>query len=247
MKSYGDFAFFYDELTSNIDYQKRALYFDSIIKKYGSKDKILLDVACGTGSLSEQFCALGYDVIGADPSEDMLSVALEKKIESGCDIMYLCQSAQELDLYGTVDNAVCALDSLNHITSEDELQKAISRIALFLAPGGSFVFDMNTLYKHEHILSSNTFVYDYDDVMCVWQNSACNDGEIEITIDIFEKDENEQYNRFSEQFSEKAYSLDTVKQICENAGLEVLEIFDEDSFNLPCETSQRIIFVTTKK
>ncbi|MBR5495764.1 MAG: class I SAM-dependent methyltransferase [Oscillospiraceae bacterium] len=247
MKSYGDFAFFYDELTRNIDYKKRAEYFDSIIKKYGSQDKILLDVACGTGSLSEEFCSLGYDVIGADPSEDMLSVALDKKIESKNDIMYLCQSAQELDLYGTVDNAVCALDSLNHITDETELQKAVSRISLFLVPGGVFVFDVNTPYKHEHILSSNTFVYEYDNVLCVWQNSECKDGEIQITIDIFEKDENGQYDRFSEQFLEKAYPLDTIRQICANAGLEVLEIFDEDSFNAPCETSQRIVFVTKKK
>ena len=111
---YEVFAQYYDTLTQNIDYRKRALYFDFLLQKYGVKPNgLVLDLACGTGSLSEELDSLGYDVIGVDNSPDMLSIAMNKKFESGKNILYICQDMRSLNLYGNVDAAICALDSIN--------------------------------------------------------------------------------------------------------------------------------------
>ena len=136
MNSYSRFADYYDALTRNVDYKKRASYFHQILSGQNLPGNILLDLACGTGSLSVEFSRLGYDVIGVDASEDMLSQALQKKSELNLDIIFLCQTMQELDLYGTVDGAVCALDSLNHITNPTGLQKALDRVSLFCTRRG---------------------------------------------------------------------------------------------------------------
>ncbi|HOV41769.1 MAG TPA: class I SAM-dependent methyltransferase, partial [Oscillospiraceae bacterium] len=188
MDSYSNFARFYDLLTGNISYKKRAEYFNSIIEKFGGEKGILLDLACGTGSLSEEMARLGYDVVGVDSSPEMLTVALDKKIESGLPIQYLCQDMTELDLFGTVDAAVCALDSINHLPDINSVRKTFEKVSLFSNPGAIFVFDANTPYKHREVLANNVFVYDLDEVFCVWQNSydekTCT---VEINLDFFEK------------------------------------------------------------
>ena len=184
MAGYNGFAESYDILTSDIPYQKRGEYFDSLFQKFGGKKGLLLDLACGTGSLSEVMAGLGYDVIGVDASEEMLCQAAAKKYESGRDILYIKQDMRRLSLYGTVDCAVCALDSLNHITRTEDLLAVFSRVSEFLEPGGLFAFDMNTPYKHEKILSGQTFVREEEDVFCIWQNSECHNGIIDISLDI---------------------------------------------------------------
>ena len=129
MSHYSQFATVYDLLTSEIDYEARGKYFDARILENGGFHGILLDLGCGTGSLSEVMAGLGYDVIGVDNSEDMLLEAAQKKIASGHDITYLCQEMTELDLYGTIDAVVCALDTLNHLTDYKDFCKAIARAA----------------------------------------------------------------------------------------------------------------------
>ncbi len=155
--SYSTFASFYDELTDNISYPARAAYFDSIIRRWCPKASILLDLACGTGTLSIELARLGYDVVGTDASEQMLSEAMQNKARAlyGEDfereepsdpsierLLFLCQPMQQLDMYGTIDAAVCALDSLNHITDPAVVQKVFDRVSLFMNPGAVFVFDV---------------------------------------------------------------------------------------------------------
>ena len=167
---YSYFAGVYDELTGNISYKERAAYFHAIIEKYRTKGPILLDLACGTGSLSVELSRLGYDVIGVDNSPEMLSVAQQKRCESGEDILFLCQDMTALDLYGTIDATVCALDSINHVTDPKAVRKIFQNVSLFTIPGGLFIFDVNTPYKHRSVLGNNTFVYDCSDVYCVWRS-----------------------------------------------------------------------------
>lgn len=161
--SYNTFAGFYDELTDDISYPRRAAYFDRVIQKFHPGASILLDLACGTGSLSIELARLGYDVVGTDASQQMLSEAMLKKEialygenferEEPSDpgiakLLFLCQPMQELDMYGTLDAAVCALDSLNHVTDPQVVQRIFDRVSLFLNPGAVFVFDVNSVYKH---------------------------------------------------------------------------------------------------
>ena len=145
IKSYGVFAEFYDVLTANIDYKKRALYFDELIKRHdGKQGGLLLDLACGTGSLSEELDNLGYDIIAVDNSPEMLGIAMNKKIEHQKNIQYVCQDMRELDLFGNADITVCALDSLNHLKNFKDLCVVFRKVFMFTEPGGLFLFDINT-------------------------------------------------------------------------------------------------------
>ncbi len=244
--SYGVFASVYDLLTENVEYDKRATYINSIIEKYGGKKNgILLDLACGTGSLSELFSAQGYDVIGIDNSPDMLSVAMNKKYESGNNIQYVCQDMREIDLYGNVDITVCALDSLNHLKRFDDVKKVFQRIFKFTENGGLFIFDMNTVYKHREVLGNNTFVYETDDVYCVWQNS-CEEDTVSIYLDFFMPDDDGLYERYSEDFTETAYPIETIKKALIETGFEILAVYGDDSFENVTDTTERAIFTVRK-
>lgn len=248
MSNYSDFAFYYDSLTGNVDYKKRAAYFDMLIKKYcTSGGRYLVDLACGTGSLSEEFASLGYDVVGIDYSEEMLSEALDKKIDSGSDIQYVCQDMTSFELYGNADIIVCALDSINHLSSAEDIRKTIERVFMFLKKGGVFIFDANTAYKHREILGNNSFVIENDQVFCAWQNTFSeNDNRVDIALDFFEKSEDGRYTRYSEDFSEIAPECETIDKFLTDAGFTIEAHFDEDSTNPVHEKTQRIIYAAKK-
>lgn len=244
--SYNDFAYVYDALMGDVDYKARTEYILKLFKKYGKKPSLLLDLACGTGSFSINFSKKGIDVIGVDMSEEMLAVARENSVVENADILYLCQKAEELDLYGTVDGAICCMDSLNHITDKKALAKAIEKVSLFLEKDCLFIFDLNTEYKHRYVLSDNTFVIEEEDIYCVWQNSF-NEKELttDISLDFFTL-ENGVYIRSSEDFSERAYKSEEISKILKKSGLEVLAVLDDMSFNEPMENSERVFYITKK-
>lgn len=245
---YSAFARYYDQLTGNISYEQRASYFDGIIKDFGAPGPILLDLACGTGSLSLAFAEKGYDVIGVDASPEMLSVAMEKKLEQGRDVLFLCQDMCDLDLYGTVDVTVCALDSLNHLPCPEQVQAAFRSVSLFTAPGGLFLFDVNSPYKQRQVLGNNTFVYDCDEVYCVWQNSYdIEQDSVHLSLDFFQYDEEEDcYRRQSEDFWERTYEPQWLQQELGRSGFELLALYADDSRQPPQAESQRLIFVARK-
>lgn len=245
MSNYSDFAFYYDGLTNNVDYHSRAAYFDRLIKEScRSGGNYLVDLACGTGSLSEEFCTLGYDVTGIDNSPDMLSAAMDKKYDSGSDIQYVCQDMTSFELYGNADAIVCALDSINHLESPEDIRKTFERAFLFTQPGGVFIFDMNTVYKHREILADNSFIFENDQVFCAWQNSYEEKYDrVSISLDFFEKNEKGKYERYSEDFSEIAFETELIVSWLKKAGFEVLHVYDEDSTDPVNEKSQRAVIV----
>lgn len=247
MESYSQFAAVYDYLMQDADYTRRAAYILKLFKKFGAVPTLLLDVACGTGAFSNLFAKKGIEVIGTDMSEEMLAVARENSAEMGTDVLFLCQKTEALDLYGTVDGAVCCLDSLNHITDKRKLKKALSKVSLFLEEGKLFIFDVNTVYKHEKILGDNIFVMDEDKVYCVWHN--CYDPKkqmTDISLDFFVKD-GESFVRSCEEFCERAYTVEELTEMCENAGLKVEAIYDDMTEKPLTDTSERAIFVCRKK
>lgn len=248
MNGYGDFAFFYDSFTENVEYKKRAEYIYSLLTENNVGKGILLDLACGTGSLSFLLEEKGFDVIGVDASEEMLSVAQEKKCEKGSDIIFLLQKMENLDLFGTIDAAVCTLDSINHISSEQGVKKALRNVALFMNDGGIFIFDVNTPYKHKEILGNNTFIYDTDDAYCVWQNTYNEkDGSVDICLDIFDYDKDEDvYIRTGEEFTEKCYDLEDLKAWAKEVKFEVLGVYEEFTKEEVKENTQRAVFVLKK-
>lgn len=246
MSRYGAFAEYYDSLTSNVSYDETAKYVADILDENGIKKGILLDLACGTGTMSVQMAKRGYEVIGIDNSPEMLSEAREKAYEAKEDILFLCQDMCNIDLYGTVECTICLLDSLNHLESEEELQAAFEGVSLFTVPGGLFIFDVNTQYKHKYVLGNNTFVYDNDDVYCVWQNEYDDESKtVEIFLDFFEE-ENGLYRRSSEYFTECAFSDETIRRLLKEAGFSNVKAYGELSRNAPSETEERIFYVARK-
>ncbi len=245
--SYDNFSRYYDLLTDNVEYEKRADYFCRLLSMCGIKDGILLDLACGTGSISVAMAKRGFDVIGVDSSIGMLNAARQKAFESGQQILLLNQSMDDIDLYGTVDCAVCVLDSINHLDNADSVRRTFEKVSLFMNQGGAFAFDVNTLYKHKHILADNTFVYDLDELYCVWQNSFNeSDFSVDIALDFFEEDDGAYY-RSGECFTEQAYELSDIRNWLEEAGFEVICIFDDMTENDAHPETERAVFLAKKK
>ena len=246
MKTYKSFAEHYDALTQNVDYSALCKHYEALISKYGNGGKLVLDLACGTGSLSVLLAKSGFDVVGVDASEEMLSLAMNK-IESFGNPIFLNQTMQELDLFGTIDAVICSLDSINHLKNEADVKKAIERVSLFLNDGGLFIFDVNTLHKHRDVLGNNTFVYDTDDVYCVWQNTF-NDknGQIDISLDFFREGNDGKYTRTNESFSEYYYSDEFLNKTLEENALKTIVKLDDFTVNPPQENSERVLFVCRK-
>ena len=241
--SYSSFAEVYDKLTFNVEYEKRAEYIRSLLASNGCENGILLDLACGTGTLSKELASYGYDMILVDSSPEMLSFARERLPEA----LILCQSMTELDLYGTINCAVCSLDSINHLLKPCDVKSAFASVSLFMEQGGVFVFDVNTVYKHEKILGNNNFVYETDDVFCVWQNSYKRKSRtVDISLDIFTSEDGK-YQRHSESFSERAYTLEEITKWLGETGFEVKNIYNDMTYDSPDEESQRVYFTAVKR
>ena len=246
--SYGVFSEFYDALTANVSYDKVSQVLGSLLTRYGKSRGLLLDLACGTGSVSVRLAEKGYEVIGVDLSPEMLSEAQNKAYSAGQNILFLCQDMTALDLYGTVDAAVCTLDGLCHLPDEESVFAALQKVSLFMNPGGVFLFDVNSVYKHRAVLGNNTFVYDTDDVYCVWQNTLLSDGvTVQMDLDFFEPvSDAGDYVRQSERFTERAYPRETLEAMLKKAGFTVLDVFDGYSQKPAHDTSERLLFAVRK-
>lgn len=245
--SYDNFSRFYDLLTDNVEYKKRADYFCRLLSLCGIEGGILLDLACGTGSISVEMAKKGFDVIGVDSSVGMLNAARQKAYESGEQILLLNQSMDDIDLYGTVDCAVCVLDSINHLEDSEQVKRTFEKVSLFMNEGGAFAFDVNTPYKHKSVLADNAFVYDLDELYCVWQNSYNEaDGSVDISLDFFEEEDGAYY-RSCECFTERAYNLADIETWLTQAGFEVIGIFDDMTTEKAHAKTERAVFLAKKK
>lgn len=246
MASYVSFAKFYDGLMEDANYKERCGYILELMKRHKHDMGITLDLACGTGSMTRQLALNGVDVYGVDASGEMLSEAMQKSAEDGLDILYLKQKMQNLNLYGTINTCVCTLDSINHLTDINDVEKTFDRVGLFMDNDGIFMFDVNTIYKHQNVLADNTFVFENEKVFCVWQNSLEKNDVVKISLDFFEE-ENGVYYRSSESFCERAYSDAKIREMLKNAGFETEAVYGDLSFDEPSETEQRVIYVARMK
>lgn len=244
--AYNEFAYFYDEFNDDADYDALFAAVTARLRENGVDSGILVDLGCGTGDLTLMLSQAGYDVIGVDQSEEMLAVLREKAAELEIsDLLLLRQDLLELDLFGTIRAAVATFDTFNHIGPLPRLEQAIARAALFMEKDGVLVFDMNTPYKHTHILSNNTFTLEAEDAVCVWENRLePEDQRTRISIRITYSDSGEACD---EEFYEYWYTPDQIKAICRAHGLEIADVRDGESFGDCTETSQRWLITAVKQ
>ncbi len=244
--NYSAFAQYYDALTRNVGYQERADYLCALLKHYGHDAGTVLDLACGTGSLTLELKQRGLDIYGADSSTEMLMQAQQKASAAGENILYLHQQMQSLELYNPADTILCTLDSLNHLPTGKEVAQTFAKVSEYLVPGGMFIFDMNTPYKHREILGNHSFIYDIETVYCIWQNRYQEEGcRVGITLDFFER-QNSLYKRKSEHFYERAYEQVQIKTWLEQAHLRLLDAFGDMTQSSPVFDTQRIVYVAQK-
>ena len=213
----------------------------------GISDGLVLDLGCGTGTMTELLAGRGYDMIGVDGSADMLMSAQEKKIASGHDILYLLQDLSEFELYGTVRAIVSVCDCLNYLTDEEELARAFALAANYLDPGGVLIFDMNTEYKYREIIGNRTIAESREDASFIWENEYDEETRLnEYLLTLFLQREDQLYERFQELHVQKAYSLTEIEDLLQRAGLKTEAVWDDYTLRPPKETTQRWTIVARK-
>ena len=243
MNSYRFLSSYYDRFTDDVGYEKWADFFEKIFEKEGLKPHLVVDLACGTGTLTAEMTKRGYEMIGVDASAEMLMQAMNQTIDLTPRPIFLNQRMENLDLFGTVDACLCCLDSINYVTDENALKTAFEKVHLFLEPNGIFIFDVNTKNKFDY-MNGQCYVREDEDVFCVWQVSF--DGEIcEYNFDIFEKS-GTKWTRLEEQHLEKYYSSEKLCKMLSDAGFIDIKIYAELSFE-PINQNENRIFISARK
>ncbi|MBO5930045.1 MAG: class I SAM-dependent methyltransferase [Clostridia bacterium] len=239
MDAYGKFAAVYDRLMEDVPYETIAAMISREIKKQKLNNNLVLDLACGTGTLTHLLSKQGFDMIGADISEEMLMKAKEKNPG----VLFLNQPMEELELYGTVGAIVCCLDSFNYLTEDGALDEVLHLCNNYLEPGGLLLFDINTAFKFEHILANNIYTFDSCDIYYTWENNYLPDeGLCDFYLTFFVKN-GMQYERFDEVHTERCYQDDEICAALERNGFRVKQKYDGFTDSIAKPDSERVFYV----
>lgn len=246
MEAYTNFAEVYDTFMDNVPYEEWADDIQDILKEYQIEEGLVLDLGCGTGSMTELLAEKGYDMIGVDNSEEMLELALKKRMESGHDILYLLQDMREFELYGTVRAIVSVCDCVNYITEEEELTGMFRLADNYLDPGGIFIFDFNTEYKYRELLGDQVIAEDRQECSFIWDNYYDDReklNEYELTLFVKCEGGKDLYRKYQEIHYQRAYTLEQIRRLVEASGLKFAAAYDAYTKNSPSDTSERICVV----
>lgn len=242
--SYKSFALVYDLFMNNVPYENWCNYLTGLLKEYGIEQGLLLELGCGTGSMTELLAGQGYDMIGVDNSADMLEIAMDKRVHSGRDILYLLQDMREFELYGTVRAVISVCDSMNYILEEDDLRRVFSLVNNYLDPGGYFIFDLNTKEKYRQI-GESTIAENQEEASFIWDNyydeeSGINEYELAIFIP---EGKDGLYRKYEEIHEQRAYDLEVIERLLKEAGLAFVAAYDAFTHDPVRPDSERIYVI----
>ena len=263
MEAYSSFARVYDLFMDNVPYGAWSEYLIGLLKEYGIEDGLVLDLGCGTGKMTRLLASAGYDMIGVDNSEDMLEIArdggnfydrcdeneAEEELESAVPgiesrILYLLQDMREFELFGTVRAIVSICDSMNYLLEEDELRQVFQLANNYLDPGGIFIFDLNTVYKYRELLGETTISENREEGSFIWDNFFDEEESInEYDLTLFIREEGELYRKYEEVHYQRAYELETIKRLLDEAGMEFVAAYDAFTRESVREDSERIYII----
>lgn len=246
MSCYEALASSYDALTEDVGYEKRADFLEKLFRRSRIPVKVVLDLACGTGTMTWLLTGRGYELIGVDGSEEMLAAAMGKSGSvQGVPPIFLHQSMPRLDLYGTVDAAVCCLDSLNYLTDPADVRRTFRRLHLFIAPGGVLVFDVNTAAKLA-ALDGQVFLDETEDTYCVWRTEYRR-GLCTYYMDLFTLAEDGSWDRSFELHRQRGYSVEQLTQWLEEAGFSEIRTWGDGKLRRPVPGEDRVYFTCIRK
>ena len=248
MEVYTDFACVYDQLMDETPYAQWCENIAQALGEYGIRDGLVLELGCGTGSLTELLAARGFDMIGVDNSDEMLNIACEKREKSGRDILYLNQDMRSFELYGTVRAVVSVCDSLNYLLEDEDLTACFRLVNNYLDPGGIFIFDFNTRYKYETVIGDSVIAENREDCSFIWENFYDPEEEMnEYDLTVFVREEGEHFRRFTETHFQRGYTVEQMKQLVSQAGMTVVEVLDADTGQAVTEQSERVYVVAREQ
>lgn len=248
MREYTDFAYVYDEYMDNIPYDEWCAYLIQLLHEYhiNSGDSIV-DLGCGTGTVTRILDKAGYDCIGIDMSQDMLMIASEKTIDSGQEIIYSLQDMREFSLPYEVSAMISIGDSMNYIISVGDLKNVFKSVKKGLTLGGVFIFDLKTIHFFKDILSDNTYAENRETSAFIWNNYYENDTRNNIyDLAIFVQNEDGFFERFEEQHFQHGFEIDEVKNAVQAAGLEMIAVYDAFTHNEQNKDSERLYYIVKK-
>lgn len=248
MEAYTSFARVYDLFMDNVPYEEWCGYLCRLFKEQGVSGGLVLDLGCGTGSLTELLAAEGYDMIGVDNSEEMLQIAMDKREQTGSETLYLLQDMREFELYGTVAAVVSICDSMNYITEYEDLVTVFRLVNNYLDPGGVFIFDLNTIYKYQTLLGESTIAENREESSFIWENYYDEEEQLnEYDLTIFTRLDSGLYKKFEETHYQRAYSVEQVTAAAVAAGMKVEAVYDAFTHNPAKEDSERLYFIVREQ
>ena len=248
LDKYTDFASVYDIMMAHIPYDEWADHIENRLKKHGIDKGLVLELGCGTGNMTRRMAARGYDMIGVDISEDMLSLARQRGESEDDDILYLCQDMREFELYGTVAAVFCVCDSINYMLTQEDLGKVFRLVCNYLDSGGLFVFDMDTRYLYEEVLGDSVDFINHEAGSILWENTFYPEEIInEVNLTIFHHQGDNLYRKHQETHVRRAYEVDTIRRLLDEAGLDMTGAYHELTDKEPEPDSERIYISANKR
>ena len=241
MQAYEALARVYDALNGDVDYAAMADFYEATWKKVGITPSLVLDLGCGTGKMTVELAARGYDMIGIDGSADMLAQAFLRKYEAGADsVLFLQQDMRDFELYGTVGAVVSTLDCINYLTGAGELEKCFALVHNYLDPDGVFIFDVNTPHKFKTVFADNAYILENDGCYCGWQNEYDEkSGLCRFYLSVFTEEDDGRYRRTDEEQCERCYSKEALTQALEGAGFGDIAFFGGTDGREATDTDER--------
>lgn len=245
MPLYGELARYYDLLMGDVDYEGWVEYLEDIFKKYGYRPRRVLEIACGTGNISNILARKGYEVIASDISEDMLAVAQAKALDTGVRVTYIQQDMRNIQLASPVDCVLCICDGINYILNERELRKVFKGVYGALKKQGLFIFDISSRYKLENIIGNNTFGESREDISYLWENYYDPESRTcEFNLTYFVKEKDNLYRKYQDVHIQRAYLVEELEGLLKECGFTVKGIYEAFTYKKPNPTSERINFIS---
>jgi SAM-dependent methyltransferase len=233
--SYAAFAPFYDEVMG--DRGREGAYVRGLIERHHPQAARVLELACGTGAILEQLHA-HYETAGLDISKGMLEIASGKVPQA----RLFLEDMTQFDLGETFDVVLCVYDSLNHLVRFEQWEAVFDRAREHLAPGGIFVFDVNTERKLAWFADAPPWMQWFgDDSLLLIDVRDGQNGVYDWKVRIFEHVRGSTYRLHAEDIREAAFPIERIKAALGERFRRV-RVYDAER-SRPTARSLRLYFV----